>query len=314
MAGGRNTPGTIMNQQPPIHIDGFRGEILYDEPMSQHTSLKIGGPADLFVRPVDIADLKCAVKFFQTHATPYMTIGGGYNMLVRDGGIRGAVIVLDQFRTMSWSENTLCYVESGNSNLEVVRFIQRNDMGGISFISGIPGTIGGALRMNAGAYGKSILNFVENIHLFRNGELVIIPQHAIRYSYRNLELEPGDIIIGASIRVTPTPVEETEQEITNDLLLRREKHNVGFPSAGSFFKNPSGGAAWKLIDAAGMRGHQQGDAQFAALHSNFLINRGAACAQDCLTLVAEVKEAVFKTSGVLLEEEVRIVGEDDLRC
>lgn len=289
---------------------GFRGTLLRNEPMSRHTSLKVGGPADLYVIPADLDDLKLLVKQLDQAGLPSMVIGGGYNLLVRDGGIRGAVISLECISRIELLNGDMIKAWAGAENLQVVRFAQQQGLGGIGFISGIPGTIGGAVRMNAGAYGNGLLERMTRLTLLRSGQVVELPREQIHYGYRYLELRSGDSILAVELQLIPVDPVVTEEEIRKDLELRRTKHNVGYPSAGSFFKNPPDQAAWKLIDAVGMRGFQVGDAQMAELHSNFLINRGNATATDCITLAAKVKQAVLEATGVVLEEEVRIVGEE----
>ncbi|MCE1224911.1 MAG: UDP-N-acetylmuramate dehydrogenase [Geobacteraceae bacterium] len=289
---------------------GFCGELLRHEPMSRHTSLKVGGPADLYAVPKDLEDLQLLVNWLDTNQVPRMVVGGGYNLLVRDGGIRGAVISLERLNSIEALDNGCIKAWSGAENLQVVRFGQQLGLGGIGFISGIPGTIGGAVRMNAGAYGNGLLDHADSLCLLRHGSVQEGHRSQIKYGYRRLELQPGDIILAATLQLEPTDPAVTEEEIRKDLELRRTKHNVGYPSAGSFFKNPPDQAAWRLIDAAGMRGQTVGGAQMAELHSNFLINRGSATATDCLELAQKVKQAVLGTSGIQLEEEVRIVGEE----
>ena len=299
-----------MKAKHNVNIAGFRGMLLNNEPMSRHTSLKVGGPADLYAVPEDLDDLMVLVKQLEQAGIPCMVIGGGYNLLVRDGGIRGAVISLEKLSQIEQLDGGVIKAWAGAENLQVVRFGQKSGLGGIGFISGIPGTIGGAVRMNAGAYGNGLLDRMVSLTLLRNGQVLELPRAAVQYGYRSLELQQQDIILAVTLQLEETEPAVTEAEIVKDLELRRTKHNVGYPSAGSFFKNPDGQAAWKLVDAAGMRGHQVGGAQMAELHSNFLINRGGATAADCLLLSAEVKQAVLATSGVQLEEEVRIVGEE----
>lgn len=289
---------------------GFSGELLQNELMSRHTSLKVGGPADLYAVPKDLEDLMALVSWLDTEQIPRMVVGGGYNLLVRDGGIRGAVISLEKLNLIEQLADGMIKAWVGAENLQVVRYGQQLGMGGIGFISGIPGTIGGAIRMNAGAYGNGLLDHVDALSLLRQGAVQELQRSQINYGYRRLDLQPGDIILAATLQLEPTDPAATEEEIRKDLELRRTKHNVGYPSAGSFFKNPPDQAAWRLIDAAGMRGQTVGGAQMAELHSNFLINRGSATATDCLSLAQVVKEAVLATSGIQLEEEVRIVGEE----
>lgn len=278
--------------------------------MSRHTSLKVGGPVDLFAVPEDSADLQLLVGQLEERAIPWMAIGRGYNLLVKDGGIRGAVVSLERFNRIADEGDGRIRAGAGAENLAVVRFAQERALGGIGFISGIPGTIGGAVRMNAGAYGQGILEHTACLTLLRGGVVREFCIGDLNYGYRHLELEAGDIVLGAVFALHPRTAEETEEEIRRDLELRRSKHNVGFPSAGSFFKNPPGLASWRLIDAAGMRGVRVGGAQVSEVHSNFLVNAGAATAADFLELSRQVKSAVLATSGVTLEEEVRIVGEE----
>jgi UDP-N-acetylmuramate dehydrogenase len=190
-----------------------------------------------------------------------------------------------------------------------VRFGQERGLGGIGFIAGIPGTVGGAIKMNAGAYGSGILERTSTLTLLRNGVIADYLVKELDYGYRRLALLAGDIILAVLFSLEERDPAETEEEIRKDLELRRTKHAVGHPSAGSFFKNPPGQAAWRLIDQAGLRGKRCGGAQVSEVHSNFLINRGGATARDFLELATLVKERVKTVTGVELEEEVRVVGE-----
>jgi UDP-N-acetylmuramate dehydrogenase len=278
--------------------------------MSRHTSLKVGGPADLYAVPQDIDDLQLLVRQLAERQIPWLVIGRGYNLLVRDGGIRGAVISLEQFSRIEAVGDGMIRAEAGAENLALVRFGQQLGLGGIGFIAGIPGTIGGAIRMNAGAYGESVLQRTACITLLRNGVVREFGIDELDYGYRRLDLQPGDLVLAATLQLESREPAETEAEVRNDLELRRSKHNVGFPSAGSFFKNPEGQAAWRLIDAANMRGAREGGALVSPVHSNFLVNSGNATAADFLKLAQQVKAAVFEQSGVALEEEVRVVGEE----
>ena len=286
----------------------FRGELLTNEPMSLHTSLKTGGAAEIYAIPVDEDDLMSLLAWLHQEKFPWMTIGRGYNLLVGDGGILGAVISLQHFNRINRSGELLIEAEAGADNLAVVRYGQQFGLGGIGFLSGIPGSIGGAIRMNAGAYGEGILGRTQRLTLLRKGAIRTFHMDELEYGYRFLTLERGDVILAATFRLELRDPAVTEEEIRKDLELRRTKHNVGLPSAGSFFKNPNGQAAWKLIDAAGMRGVRVGGAQVSHQHSNFLVNAGGATTRDFLDLAEMVKNAVFTTSGVTLEEEVRIVG------
>lgn len=287
----------------------IRGQLRQNEPMSLHTSLKVGGPADLYAVPEDTGDLRNLLSWLGEREIPWMAVGRGYNLLVRDKGIRGAVVSLERFDRITATGGTLIRAEAGVENLALVRFAQKLGLGGIGFISGIPGTVGGAIKMNAGAYGEGLLERTDQLTLLRGGIVRDFRMEELDYGYRHLKLESGDIVLAATFRLDERDPHHTEEEIRKDLELRRTKHNVGHPSAGSFFKNPQGQAAWRLIDAAGLRGTRVGGAQVSEVHSNFLVNTGSATAADFLALAAIVKEAVFASSGVTLEEEVRIVGE-----
>ena len=278
--------------------------------MSRHTSLKVGGPADLYAVPEDPDDLRALLQKLGEQDIPWLAIGNGYNLLVRDKGIRGAVISLERFNRIAEAGEGRIRAEAGAENLAVVRFAQELGLGGIGFISGIPGTVGGAIKMNAGAYGSGILERTESLTLLRGGNIAEYRMEELDYGYRHLALPVGDIVLSALFNLERREPHHTEEEIRRDLELRRTKHNVGYPSAGSFFKNPPGQAAWRLIDAAGMRGAVVGGAQVSEVHSNFLVNRGGATSRDFLELAARVKAAVQETSGVALEEEVRIMGEE----
>ncbi|CAH2032252.1 UDP-N-acetylmuramate dehydrogenase [Trichlorobacter ammonificans] len=288
----------------------IRGTLLRNEPMSRHTSLKVGGPADLYAVPQDADDLQQLVRQLHERQIPWLAIGRGYNLLVRDGGIRGAVISLERFNRIESLDEVTIRAGAGAENLTVVRFGQALGLGGIGFIAGIPGTIGGAIRMNAGAYGEGILQRTVCMSLLRDGTVREFCIDELDYGYRRLDLLPGDLVLAATLRLEPRDPAETEEEIRKDTELRRSKHNVGHPSAGSFFKNPPGQAAWKLIDAAGMRGCRVGGALVSEVHSNFLVNAGGATAADFLALSARVKQAVSAACGITLEEEVRIVGDE----
>ncbi len=309
MAAGRSI-GPIDRGKKLKHVAmEIRGQLLRNEPMSLHTSLKTGGPADLYAVPEDAEDLQNLLTRLGDRNIPWLPIGRGFNLLVRDKGFRGAVISLERFDRITAVGGSLIKAGAGAENLAVVRYAQRMGLGGIGFISGIPGTIGGAIKMNAGAYGEGILARTDHLTLLRNGTIRDFRIEELDYGYRHLRLEDGDIVLAAVFRLDEREPHRTEEEISKDLELRRSKHNVGYPSAGSFFKNPHGQSAWRLIDAAGMRGAKVGGAQVSEVHSNFLVNTGGATTQDFLDLAAIVIGAVFATSGVTLEEEVRIVGE-----
>ncbi len=285
-----------------------RGGVLWDEPMSRHSSLRVGGPADLFLQPADQDDLKTAVEALRELGIPSMVVGGGYNLLVRDGGIRGCVISLKRLDTMTQMPGARLEVGAGVTNQALTRFAAENCLGGIEFLCGIPGSFGGALTMNAGAHGSETFLRVEYLTTMRGSEVLVRKGSEVEYGYRYLKLEPGEIVLGARLRLEPEERRLIEARM-QEYIAKRGGQRVGFPNAGSFFKNPPGENAWRLIDQAGLRGKTVGGAQVSEVHTNFLVNRGDARAADFLTLAAFIKLRVKEESGVELEEEVRVVGE-----
>ena len=288
----------------------LRGELLADEPLALHTSLRVGGPADIFAAPADLADLRELMRLLAETGTAYLMIGGGYNLLVRDGGFRGVAISLKNLRSMEDHPGNLLSAGAGMTNGGLVRFAEERRLAGLEFLIGIPGTVGGALSMNAGAHGEAILDRLDTLTTLSGGELGTRARNELEYGYRYLRLAPGEIIVAAAFRLDAGTPAEIEERIERFLAHRRNAQRVGQPNAGSFFKNPEGQQAWRLIDAAGLRGHRIGGAQVSEVHANFLVNRGGASARDFLELAALIKERVKATSGIELEEEVRIVGAD----
>jgi UDP-N-acetylmuramate dehydrogenase len=287
----------------------IRGEVLNNEPLSRHTSLKVGGPADLFVTPADLDDLRALMAALGANGIPWMVIGGGYNLLVRDGGFRGAVISLKGLARLEQLDDGLVVAEAGVTTGTLALFAAERGLAGIEFLIGIPGTVGGALSMNAGAHGGAILDSVESLETIRGGEITVLAQGKLVYGYRFLSLADGEIIISAMFRLSAGSIIEIEERIGAFLEHRRSFQRVGYPSAGSFFRNPEGKQAWSLIADAGLSGYRVGGAQVSEAHANFLVNRGGAKAADFIELGGIIKERVKEFAGITLEEEVRIVGE-----
>jgi UDP-N-acetylmuramate dehydrogenase len=290
--------------------DGVRGTVKWDEPMWQHTSLKVGGPADLYLEPADLADLQECVERLVTAKIPYLVLGGGYNLLVRDGGIRGCVISLKKLDTLETQPGARLEAGAGVTNSTLCRFAAEHCLAGMEFLCGIPGSFGGALTMNAGAQGGETLQRVETLTTLREGKLLVRKSAELEFGYRYLRLLPGEIVLGAKLRLEPAERRVIEERMAANIAKRSSTQRVTYPNAGSFFKNPAGRHAWELIDQAGMRGVTVGGAQVSEAHTNFLVNRGGARAADFISLAALVKLRVKETSGVDLEEEVRLVGEE----
>ena len=291
-------------------VAALRGELRFNEPMARHTALKVGGPADFFAIPADPSDLQSLMAIILETGVPYLVVGGGYNLLVRDGGFRGVVISLKQFCRMEKLPDNRLRAEAGCTNQQLIRFANGQGLTGLEFLSGIPGMVGGALSVNAGAHGRSVLELVESLTTLQGGRVTVTFREDLRYGYRHLELKPGEIVLAAVFSLVVGDAEEIEGRIEGYLEHRRNSQRVGYPNAGSFFKNPEGEQAWRLIDEAGLRGCQIGGAQVSEVHTNFLVNRGGAKAADFLELAQVIKSKVREQSGIDLEEEVRIVGVD----
>lgn len=288
----------------------LRGELLADEPLALHTSLRVGGAADLFAAPADLDDLRELLMLLAETGTPCLVIGGGYNLLVRDGGFRGVAISLRNLRRLEQLPGNLISAGAGVTSGALVRFAEERRLAGLEFLIGIPGTVGGALAMNAGAHGEAILDRLATLTTLCGGELRSKARGELTSGYRFLRLLPGEVIVEANFQLTAGEPAEIEERIERFLAHRRNAQRVSHPNAGSFFKNPEGQQAWRLIAAAGLRGERRGGAQVSEVHANFLVNRGGATAKDFIELATLVKERVRASSGIQLEEEVRIVGED----
>jgi UDP-N-acetylmuramate dehydrogenase len=288
----------------------FNGELLEQEPMSRHTSLRVGGPADIFAIPQDLDDLQRLVRVLDEWDIPRIIVGGGYNLLVRDGGFRGVAISLARISQISVGQWGVIRAEAGGRNIDLARLAEAHGLRGLEFLVGIPGTVGGALRMNAGAHGGEIFDNLVSLEILGLDGLRTHDKKTLDYGYRRLQLDPNEIIIAACFQLAAGSHQEISAAMDACLQKRREAQQARYPSAGSFFKNPPGQAAWRLIDAAGLRGMSVGGAQVSEEHANFLVNRGGATAADFIRLAAAIKEKVLETSGIELEEEVRITGED----
>ena len=287
----------------------LRGEVRTSEPMSRHTTWRIGGPADLFVRPLDREDLLVALRLLEELQLPWQVIGNGSNLLVQDGGIRGAVIHLGRLDRLDFSQAPLVNAEAGLRLMTLVRETSRRDLGGLERLAGIPGTLGGAVAMNAGAGGQELGRLVRTVVLAGPEGEEQWTAEQLRFAYRSARLPANRVVVAAQLKLVEAEGAVLQLEIQERLQQRRRSQGVGRPNAGSVFKNPPGEQAWKLIDRAGMRGAMVGGARVSERHSNFIVNGGSASATDVLTLMAQIQDRVFRQSGITLEPEVRIVGE-----
>jgi UDP-N-acetylmuramate dehydrogenase len=285
--------------------------IKYDELMSQHTSFKVGGPADIFIEPVDLEELKKALAFVRKHNIPYYVIGNGTNLLVGDKGIRGAVIkVGENFGAIEITGEEVI-AECGVLLSTLSKMVARNTLTGMEFASGIPGYLGGAIAMNAGAYGGEMKDIVEWVEaLDENLQLQRYTNSEMEFVYRKSIVEPRNLIVIRSMMKLKKGNQDEINSIMADLSLKRKtKQPLHLPSAGSTFKRPPGYFAGKLIEDAGLRGFSLGGAQVSELHCGFVVNNGNASARDVYDLIKHVQETVFNQFGVHVETEVKMLGE-----
>ena len=287
-------------------------DIKLDEPMKKHISFRVGGPADILVKPRSEEQIKNIIDFAKKENIPYIVKGNGSNLLVRDGGIRGIVIeITDNFNSYE-IEDKIIKVQSGALLSIIGRAALKQNLKGFEFAAGIPGTIGGALAMNAGAYGGEMKDIVKSVRLMdTDGNIFNFSNEDMKFGYRKSILSKSDyIVLGAEIELEKGDYEEIKEMMKDFSNRRITKQPLNLPSAGSTFKRPEGYFAAKLIDDSGLRGLTLRNAQVSDKHCGFVVNLGDAKASDILDLMYVVKSTVKNKFGVTLEEEVKILGED----
>ena len=290
-------------------------DVKVDEPMSKHTSFKIGGTADVFVKANSIDNLKAILNFSKQNGIEYTIIGNGSNLLVKDNGIRGIVIKLD-FKDIKIEKindkQAKVIVDAGVLLGSLAQTLAKENISGFEFASGIPGTIGGAVRMNAGAYGGEFKDIVVKTKCMdENGNIIVLNNEEQKFSYRHsIFSEEKLIILETELLLN---IEENSEEIRRKMAeyleSRKAKQPLNFPSAGSTFKRGADFITAKLIDECGLKGFSIGGAQVSEIHAGFVVNTGNATAEDVLNLVNYVKEKVFEKFGKEIELEIEVLGE-----
>lgn len=281
-------------------------------PMAKRTTLRVGGPADVLVHIKNTAEAAYVLAEANKMALPVLVIGNGSNLLVRDGGIRGVVLVIGSAMSGVHIEENTVRAEAGAMLRAVARDAQRAGLSGMEPLSGIPGTIGGAAYMNAGAYGTEMEQLITSVTaLDYTGAAHTFPRDALTFGYRKSSLmEQALVITSVSLSLNRGNPNDIFARTADYAKQRREKQPITQPSAGSFFKRPANGYAGTLIEQAGLKGASIGGAEVSAKHAGFLVNRGGATARDFLNLSALVQQRVLEMSGIMLEPEVRILGCD----
>jgi UDP-N-acetylmuramate dehydrogenase len=304
---------SVMQRSLQSHLDGVEGEILHQEPMAKHTSWRVGGKAEMFYVPVDKASLVQLMCQLPGNV-PVLWMGLGSNILVRDAGIPGVVVCtfrgLDDIERVD-SESV--YAQAGVASAKLAKYCARHGLEGAEFLAGIPGSFGGAVAMNAGAYGGDTWSMIERIEcLDREGNINWFDKREISYQYRHVDLPENNWIIGAQIKLKVIKGLDLGRRIRELLKTRGNSQPVQSANAGSVFKNPENNFAARLLEEAGMKGVAEGGAEYSIKHANFIINTGNATARDIESLIKLGQKSVKQRFGIDLEPEVRIVGRADV--
>ncbi len=300
-------------------LDKIQGEVRQNEPMSKHTSLRVGGPADLFIIPKDIDDVKTIYRHLGE--TPLFVLGEGTNLLVSDRGFRGIVLSLKEnfksiqaplfWRTAEGEEKAVVKVGAGVKMSYLVKYLARYSLTGIEDLVGIPGSLGGAVIMNAGAEGTEIGQAIRSVtRVTSQGEIEVTQKKDLIFRYRKtLFPDGGGIVVEAELELKKGEAVDIQNKIDRHLSRRRNTQPLSLPNSGSVFKNPEGDKAGRLIEAAGLKGFSIGEAGISIKHANFIVNKGEAQAADVLDLIRHIQKVVREKTGVDLETEVVIAGD-----
>ena len=294
-------------------IEAFadKGALIFDEPLCNHTTFRVGGKADAFLSVRNEEELRKAVLLCKEYGVPFLILGNGSNLLVSDNGYRGMVILVGKDMSEIAVDGNRITVMAGATLGSVAQAAARNSLGGMEFASGIPGTIGGAIVMNAGAYDGEMKMVVDEVRvLTQNGETLTLSNEELEFGYRTSRVKKEKLIVlSVTLLLQPQKQEDIYEKMNDFAARRREKQPLEYPSAGSTFKRPEGMFAGKLIMDAGLRGYSVGDAQVSEKHCGFVINKRNATAKEISTLIYDVQDKVKESFGVTLEPEVIFIGD-----
>lgn len=285
----------------------FRGHIALNEPLAKYTSMKVGGPADYYFEPADKADVLQLVRYLRQQGFPYLVLGRGSNVLVSDEGYRGAVINMGESLSNVSLQGELVVAEAGAKMSKFVEFCIQHELAGVEMLAGIPGTVGGAVVMNAGAHGSEISDHLVEVEVLRGDEVQRVKKAEAQFAYRTSAFTQ-DIVLEASFKLPKGDKDELIKRRSEFLRERNLKQPTNLPNTGSMFKNPRGNFAAKLIEQAGLKGKRVGDAQISDKHANFIVNLGNARASDIMTLLDLAQRTVYQNTGILMELEVKLIG------
>lgn len=287
------------------------GKVKKNEPLANHTTIKIGGPADLFIEPSSVENLKRVMSVIDKHHLNWRAIGRGSNLLVSDKGIEGAVIKLGAGLDELKINGTEIKVGGGHSLVSLATLISKKGLTGLEFASGIPGSVGGAVYMNAGAHGSDISKILTRAHiLFDDGKMEWLSNEDMEFTYRTSVLQkkrPG-IVVEAEFNLSEGDKTAIVSQMQKNKDYRKDTQPWNFPCAGSIFRNPLPNFAGKLIEVAGLKGFSIGGAKISEMHGNFIVNAGNATAGDVLALIQHVKDTIYSLYEIRMETEVEIIG------
>ncbi len=293
-------------------LSGAAAVVKRNEALSGYTTFKVGGPADVLVEPGSVEELRAVMDIIRSEGAPYVVLGNGSNVLVKDTGFRGVVVIIGEGMSFIEVDADECSVKAGAGAMlgEIARAAARESLTGLEFASGIPGSIGGGVFMNAGAYGGELSQVITGVEaLMPDGSIRYFGAEELDFSYRHsVFYENGGIIVSAEMKLEHGDVNEINEKMKELNRKRVEKQPLNFPSAGSTFKRPTGYFAGKLIQDSGCQGLSVGGALVSQKHAGFIVNKGGASAQDILDLIKLVQMRVMDEFGVELETEVRIIG------
>jgi UDP-N-acetylmuramate dehydrogenase len=293
---------------PGTRLPAVRGRLTAAAPIGRHTWFGVGGPAEILFQPADRADLAVLLAALPT-SVPVTVIGGGANVLIRDGGVPGVTIRLGHGFSGIIADSGQVVAGAGALHLNIALFAAESGIAGLEFLSGVPGTLGGGLRMNAGAYGREIGDVLVSAAAFdRAGREHVADAAALGFSYRGCAADPAWVFVEARLRGAAGDRDAIAERMAAIRAAREAAQPIRARTGGSTFRNPSGDTAWRLIDAAGCRGLERGGAMVSPKHTNFLVNTGAATAADLEGLGEEVRRRVYNASGIVLEWEIRRIG------
>jgi UDP-N-acetylmuramate dehydrogenase len=288
----------------------IKGRILFDAPMRQFTSMKVGGPADSLLFPRNVDELSEVIRCARRKKIPFLILGKGTNLVVRDKGVRGWVISLIQGVKKIQIDGEVVEAEAGLSLQRLIQFSIQKGLTGLEPFFGIPGTVGGGLAMNAGAWGAELKDVLLSMTFMKkDGEIVERSRSRLRFSYRKLILPPSWIILKGRFQLKRGKKEEIFERVKSYSEMRKRTQPLDYPSAGSVFKNPKEGPAGRWIEEAGLKGFRIGQAMISDRHANFIINLGKAKAEEVISLMELVEKKIYEEKGISLEREVKVVGE-----